>query len=220
MDITPWILCDYNFLQTDIFINDEKLDIYKNPIFDFEEYVNMKKGIFSRSFSLTTEKGFENKFSFKVIFNPKLPDCFSIYIQIIPLNYKGSITITPFLKEDFLNPLCSTLPWKSCEEHISSKGSYISFNPKNSELLCYGMKCEMYEGEFKKTSTDNMISKASYTAYDFKTKVKSETPVTFFKYICILNGNIAYKDAIFKKTLEAVKKACSKGFSFDEKNTR
>ena len=201
-----------SIIGVDILIDNVYLDLDHFHLKELEQYVNSKKGIFNAS-CLCTKEDFTFKLYLKTLFNLKNRDTFSINLTIIPSsNYSGNIHFIPYLTKDILKETPPGFDNPSIvSKDISSKGAYMCFI-NNESVLTYAMKCEVYEGDFKKTSFNTENSDPSRLAYSLKTKSLAGTPVMLNKYCSLINGSIGSEDSLNKKALELVKKSCIKGF--------
>ena len=201
-----------HIIGVDILIDNSSLNLENFNLKELEHYINSKKGIFNAS-CLCTNEELTFRLYLKTLFNLKNKDTFSINLTIIPCgNYSGTIHFIPYLTKDIVKETSPGLNTPSIvSKDISSKGAYMCFID-NESVLTYAMKCEVYEGDFKKTSFNTEKSDPNKLSYSLKAKSLAGTPVMLNKYCSLIKGSIGCEDDLNKKALDLVKKSCIKGF--------
>src|SRR5260221_616065 len=89
-----------NWIGIDIVIDNEQLDLAKCKVSDFRRELNMKEGYLKRNFTAKTANGKLVKVESIRFCSMAEDESGAIKYSITPLNFSGSITITPFIDGD------------------------------------------------------------------------------------------------------------------------
>lgn len=97
------VLNSTNWIGISIKINDIFLDLSKCTIKKFERVLNMKEGYLERSFEAILSNGNEVRVSAKRFISMTRGEIGTIKYSIKPLNFNGTLEITPYLDGDVVN---------------------------------------------------------------------------------------------------------------------
>lgn len=197
----------------DILIDNNKLNLNEFNVSQCDYYVSYKKGTLNFS-AFYSKDNFSFKLYFKALFNTKTKDLFSTKFTITPnSNCNCNFTFIPYLSKDIFHKDFKTI----CKD-ISSKGAYMCLlNNSDNNITTYAMKCEVFEGDFKKTYFNTADNKDDLLSYSLKAKSLAGSPVTINKYCCIIEGACGNEESLNKKALDLVKKSCIKGFDSNKR---
>lgn len=192
----------------DVLIDNNKLNLNEFNVNQNECFFNYKKGFFNYYASFFNDH-FSFKLNFKAIFNFKTNDLFSMQLTISPDNsHNCNFVFIPYICKDLIDSSSKTI-----STNISSKGAYIcTANSDSHNITSYAMKCEVFEGDFKKTYFNTKDNNDNLLSYSLKAKSLAGSPVTISKYCCIISGLNGTDINLNKKALSLVKKSCIKGF--------
>ncbi|MEO3945414.1 glycoside hydrolase family 65 protein [Gorillibacterium sp. CAU 1737] len=97
------VLNSTNWIGIGVEIDGVPLDLHKVKVHDFVRTLHMKEGYLSRRFTATLEEGKEVEIDAIRFVSKKRQEIGAIRYSIKPLNFSGSIRLTPYLDGDVVN---------------------------------------------------------------------------------------------------------------------
>ncbi len=204
-----------NWIGIDIEIDGEQLDLAKCSITNFWRELNMKEGYLRRSFRAKTASG-------KLVEVESIRFCSivddeagAIKYTIVPLNFNGEFTITPFIDGDVVNKDSNYDEkfWDEIKKETQADGGYLQMRTKKSGFeVATGMQFKLVIDGKTIKPTAEPIEKEKFIGVKVKVPVAEGEVVTIVKYAANLssqNYEAADLDANVKATLSRISE---KGF--------
>nr|BAD97810.1 maltose phosphorylase [Paenibacillus sp. SH-55]BAJ22988.1 maltose phosphorylase [Paenibacillus sp. SH-55] len=198
------VLNSTNWIGIDIQIDGTPLDLAKCTVKDFVRELNMKEGFLSRRFTAVTEDGKELKVEAIRFVSIVRHEIGAIRYAVTPLNFKGELTITPYLDGDVKNKdsnydekfwlevfkeatqgsAAVTVKTKKLDFHVTSVMSYT--------ILKNGEKLELQA---------ELVEKEKYAGNRVSMPVSEGETVTVYKYV----ANVTSRNHGFGELVEAAR---------------
>ncbi|MCR8561332.1 glycoside hydrolase family 65 protein [Mucilaginibacter sp. BJC16-A38] len=204
-----------NWIGIDINIDGEQLDLAKCEVISFRRELNMQEGYLKRNFTAKTALGKIVEVEATRFCSMADDEAGAIKYTITPVNFSGSLTITPFIDGDVVNKDSNYDEkfWDEVKKESWNDGGFIQMRTKKTGFeVATGMLISVLQaGEPVKLHTQ-AVTKEKYIAAKFKLQVTEEQNTTIIKYAANLssqNYEAADLAANLKTTLANISK---KGF--------
>jgi maltose phosphorylase len=204
-----------NWIGIDINIDGEQLDLAKCEVQQFRRELNMQEGYLKRNFTAKTAGG-------KIVEVEAIRFCSmaddeagAIKYTITPLNFSGSLTITPFIDGDVINKDSNYDEkfWDEVKKESWNDGGFVQMRTKKTGFeVATGMLIAALQNGVQVKLHTQAISKDKYVAAKFKLEAAQGQSTTIIKYAANLSSqNHAAVDlaANLKDTLHRI---ADKGF--------
>ncbi|MDB5111401.1 MAG: family 65 glycosyl hydrolase [Mucilaginibacter sp.] len=204
-----------NWIGIDILIENEQLDLAKCEVSGFRRELNMKEGYLKRNFRAKTEGG-------KLIEVETIRFCSmvddeagTIQYTIIPLNFNGALTITPFIDGDVVNEDANYNEkfWDEVKKGTGKDGGYVQLRTKKTGFeVATGMKFTLLqEGKVIPVSSQP-VEREKYIAVKVVLEAAQGKPVTIIKYAANLSSQNYKAEELIEKLQETLQRISDKGF--------
>ncbi|MDP9079107.1 MAG: glycoside hydrolase family 65 protein [Bacteroidota bacterium] len=204
-----------NWIGIDINIDSERLDLAKCEVISFRRELNMQEGYLKRNFTAKTALGKVVEVEATRFCSMADDEAGAIKYTITPVNFSGSLTITPFIDGDVVNKDSNYDEkfWDEVKKESWNDGGFIQMRTKKTGFeVATGMLISVLQaGEPVKLHTQ-AVTKEKYIAAKFKLQVTEGQNTTIIKYAANLssqNYEAADLAANLKTTLANISK---KGF--------
>jgi len=174
-----------NWIGIDVVIDDEQLDLAKCKVSNFRRELNMKEGYLKRTFRAKTVKGKEVAIEAIRFCSIVDDETGAIKYTITPVNFSGSITITPFIDGDIKNKDSNYDEkfWDWVSQDNWDNGGYVQLRTKKTGFeVATGQKFTISQNEDKISTTVESIEKDKYVASAITLDAVQGVTVTLLKY--------------------------------------
>ena len=196
------VLNSTNWIGIDILVDGEALDLNTCTVKDFTRVLNMKEGTLSRSFTAVLPNEKEVKVEAIRFVSIARHAIGAIRYAITPVNFDGTITVTPYLDGDVVNKdsnydekfwlevykeageeeLALTIKTKKLDFHLTSAMRYAI--TKNGEAV---------------NAAPIAIQKEKYVAHQLQVEASTGQEIVIHKYV----ANVTSRDYGYGQLLEA-----------------
>ncbi|MGY3054173.1 maltose phosphorylase [Pedobacter sp. UYEF25] len=193
------------WIDIEVKIGEEILDLAKVKVADFTRVLNMKHGILERSFTATFESGKSIKIKstrFCSIANDELS---ALTYSITPLNFDGEITLMPFLNGDVKNQDSNYDEkfWDFIGDELSDEESYLTLATKKTDFhACTGTFMSVSKNNKVLTPDVQQIRREKFVGQVFTLAVKANEEIVLTK----LAANVTSENHPKVELLAACKK--------------
>jgi maltose phosphorylase len=204
-----------NWIGIDVWIDGEQLDIAKCEVSDFYRELNMKEGYLKRYFRAKTVNGKLVEVEAIRFCSMADDEAGAIKYAITPLNFTGTLTITPFIDGDIINKDSNYDEkfWDEVKKETWANGGYLQMRTKKTGFeVATGMQISILE--YGKPIYPKMlaIEKEKYIAAKIELQVKEGQSITVIKYAANLSSQNHLADELAGKLRETLSRNSEKGF--------
>lgn len=130
------VLNSTNWIGINIELDGTPLDLAECTVSEFRRVLNMKEGTLSRSFTATTQDGKEVKVESIRIVSMARHEIGAIRYSVMPLNFSGEITVTPYLDGDIKNKDANYDEkfWNEVEKKAGPEGGHLTLKTKKLDF--------------------------------------------------------------------------------------
>ncbi|MDX1637966.1 MAG: family 65 glycosyl hydrolase domain-containing protein, partial [Balneolaceae bacterium] len=137
-----------NWIGIDMHVNGVQLDLATCEVSEFTRILDMKRGFLDRRFTAELENGSKVKVHARRFVSMVRREVGAISYQITPLNFDGTIDITPFLDGDVQNEDANYDErfWKEVEQAQFEDGGSVTTKTKKLDFhVSAAMKCRLLQ---------------------------------------------------------------------------
>jgi maltose phosphorylase len=204
-----------NWVGIDVVIDGEQLDLAKCEVIDFRRELNMKDGYLKRNFKAATKGGKQVEVEAIRFCSMADDEAGAIKYTITPLNFNGTLTITPFIDGDVMNKDSNYDEkfWDEIKKDVWADGGFVQLKTKKNGFdVATGMKfCIVQDGKPVSIQSQS-ITKEKYVAVKVELQAERGKPVTTIKYAANLSSQNYKADELVEKLKETLQRICTKGF--------
>ncbi|MDB5011476.1 MAG: family 65 glycosyl hydrolase, partial [Mucilaginibacter sp.] len=204
-----------NWIGIDILIGDEQLDLAKCEVSGFRRELNMKEGYLKRNFRAKTEGGRLIEVETIRFCSMVDDEAGAIQYTIIPLNFNGALTITPFIDGDVVNEDANYNEkfWDEVKKGTAEDGGYVQIRTKKTGFeVATGMKFTLLqEGKVIPVSSQP-VEREKYIAVKVVLEAAQGKPVTIIKYAANLSSQNYKAEELIEKLQKTLQRISDKGF--------
>ncbi|MGZ3764439.1 MAG: glycoside hydrolase family 65 protein [Mucilaginibacter sp.] len=194
-----------NWIGIDILIDGEQLDLAKCEIRAFKRELNMKEGHLKRSFGAKTANGKEIEVEAIRFCSIADDETGAIKYTIIPLNFSGNITITPFINGDVVNKDSNYDEkfWDEVKKGTWADGAFVQMRTKKTGFeVATGMRVAIEQNDQEIELETSPVEKDKYVALKTEIAAEQNKPVIVYKYAANLSSQ-NYSTAELEDNLKA-----------------
>jgi len=205
-----------NWIGIDIEIGNTSLDLAKCKVQDFRRVLNMKDGYLSRSFVATMKDGKKLKIEsirFCSIVNDEVG---AIKYSVTPVNFSGSISITPYLDGNVRNEDANWDDegsfWKKVDTKVKRRQAYVLIETKKTAFqVATGMKFSIYKNGKELVFKSDKIKSGLFVGSAVDVPVKKGDSIEVHKFAANLSSENHDKAVLLDNCQTVVKAAYKKG---------
>jgi len=206
-----------NWIGIDIEIGSTSLDLAKCKVNNFTRVLNMKEGYLARSFEATLADGKKLKVKairFCSIDNDEIG---AIKYSVTPVNFSGTISITPYLNGDVRNEDANWDEdgsfWLPISKIVKRRQAYVLTETKKTAYqVATGMKYGLSKNGQEIIFKANKIKSGLFVGSAVDVTVKKGDTIDVFKYAAVLSSENHSKEVLLENCATQVKKAYKIGF--------
>jgi len=204
-----------DWTSINLFIEDEKFDMLKGTIRNYERYLDFKNGLLKRNLIWISPQGKKIEIEIERLISFKYKHIGAINYKVTPLNFSGKIRFESDLSGDVQNShhLREKSPLKIDQKGIKDEFAYLMVSTKNSDISIGSTVFNKLSGmdEQSLTRRENAIDKKIKETYEIDVKENNTYKLTKFAVFYTTRDEVK-KEAILSKCLEKVKEAKDMGF--------
>ncbi|MFA6247151.1 MAG: glycoside hydrolase family 65 protein [Mucilaginibacter sp.] len=204
-----------NWIGIDVWIGDEQLDLAKCEVLSFRRELNMQEGYLKRNFTAKTASGKEVKVESFRFCSMVDDECGAIKYTLIPLNFEGEITLTPFIDGDIVNKDSNYDEkfWDEVNKAIDTDKGYVQLRTKKTGFeVATAMKFSIEQDGKPVSVQSNPIQKEKYIAAEVKLQAKQGQCITLTKYAANLSSQNHPAAELASLSADVLTVIASKGF--------
>jgi len=209
------VLNTTNWIGIDVEIDKEPLDLAECEVKDFNRILNMKEGYLERTFVARLNSGKVIRVRAKRFLSIADPEIGAIQYSVVPQNFNGEITFTPYIDADVRNEDANYNEkfWDEvCKETHKGEAYIVTKTKKLDFFICTGMMYAFHKNGEKINITAAIIEKKKYTANKITVPVKKGEDLVINKYAVNVSSTNYEKPQLLKEAKSKLAGAFSKGF--------
>ena len=204
-----------NWIGIDIVLGDEQLDLAKCQVSSFRRELNMKEGHLKRIFKAKTAKGTEVEVESIRFCSMADDEAGAIKYTVTPLNWSGTITITPFVDGDVINKDSNYDEkfWDEVAKETWNEGGYVQLRTKKTGFeVATGQKFTITQNNSPVVIASENVEKEKYTGSKVTLRATAGQPITVTKFATNISSQNYPKEALSEVLKTTLKTISEKGF--------
>jgi len=200
-----------NWIGIDVVIDGEQLDLAKCEVSAFRRELNMKEGYLKRTFRAKLSNGKEVEVEAIRFCSMADDEAGAIRYAITPLNFSGSLTLTPYIDGDVMNKDSNYDEkfWDEINKDVWADGGYVQLKTKKTGFeVATGMKFTISQN----IESAEPIQKEKYIGCKVNLQVKEGEPVALVKYAANLSSQNYKAEELITKCKKTLDHISAKGF--------
>jgi maltose phosphorylase len=204
-----------NWTTIDINLDGEQLDLAKCEVSSFRRELNMKEGYLKRNFHAKTAGGKEVQVEAIRFCSMVDDEAAAIKYTIIPINFSGTITLTPAIDGDVVNKDSNYDEkfWDEVSKSNQSDGGYIIMRTKKTGFeVATGMRFSVLQNGKLIQSAAESIAKEKYVASKITLQAQKGQSIGIIKYVANLSSQNHKPDELVEQLDKTLNRISTKGF--------
>ena len=204
-----------NWIGIKVEFDGEALDLSKCKVNEFRRELNMQEGYLDRSFTATMVSGKKVKVNARRFCSIVDDEIGAIRYAITPLDFSGTLSITPYVDVDVVNEDSNYDEkfWVEVDKKVKRRSGYVLAETKKTEFqVCTGMKFTIFQESEEADFNSFRIQKEKYVGCTVDMPCEEGQEVVVYKYAANVSSLNYEKEVLMGKCKEAVKRAFDKGF--------
>jgi maltose phosphorylase len=204
-----------NWIGIDVDVDGEQLDLAKCVVSNFRRELNMQEGYLKRTFHAKTAK--DKQVAIEAIRFCSIADdeTGAISYTITPLNFSGSITITPFIDGDVVNKDSNYDEkfWDEVKKATWEDGAFVQLRTKKTGFeVATGMKVVIEQNGQPIKFNAQPIEKEKYVGLKTELNAIQGQAITIYKYAANLSSQNYDAAALEDNLKSTLLRISGKGF--------
>lgn len=204
-----------NWIGINIEVDGEQLDLAKAEVKEFQRILNMQEGFLERKCHIRMPSGKEFRINSKRFCSIAEDEIGAIRYSITPLNFEGTLNITPYLDADIANQDSNYEEkfWLTIDKDVNQQDGYILAETKKTGFqVCTGMAFKVFKNGDEKEVPVFQYKKEKYIACSFDLECNDLDEIVIYKYAAVLASLNYEKEHLIKNCQSKVQKAMETGF--------
>ncbi|MEM8908270.1 MAG: family 65 glycosyl hydrolase domain-containing protein, partial [Bacteroidota bacterium] len=204
-----------SWIGIDIQMDGEALDLATCEVTDFERVLNMQEGYLERSFTAKTVGGKIVKVQARRFCSIVDDEIGAIRYAITPVNFSGTMSITPYLDADIENADSNYDEkfWKVLDKTHEGNRAHITAETKKTQFqVCTGMQFAIEQGGVPASANPNWLVKDKYLASQLDLTCEDLQEIVIYKYAAVLSSENHAPADLATQCQERLDTALAKGF--------
>lgn len=204
-----------NWIGIKVEFDGEALDLAHCEVSAFRRVLNMKEGYLERSFTARMVSGKEVQVHTKRFCSIVDDEVGAIRYAITPLNFSGTLTVTPYVDADIVNRDSNYDEkfWVEIEANVKrSKGFVIAETRKTAFQICTGMKFGITQNGAEVDFNSYRIQREKFVGCSVDMRCEEGTQTVVYKYASNVASLNYPKEELMTRCDERVEAAYAKGF--------
>ncbi len=206
-----------NWIGIDVEIGNTSLDLAKCKVKDFRRVLNMKEGYLSRSFVATMKDGKKLKIKSIRFCSIVSDEVGAIKYSVTPINFSGTISVTPYLNGDVRNEDANWDDegsfWTKVDTKVKRRQAYVLVETKKTAFqVATGMKFGIQKNGKELVFKGDKIKSGLFVGSAVDVSVKKGDTLEVHKFAANLSSENHDKSVLLDNCETVVKAAYKKGF--------
>lgn len=202
-----------NWLGIDVEINGIRLDLAKERFRAFRRELDLKNAKLTRTFIWMGADGQEIAFSFSRFLSMAQKNLACISLRINPVNFRGTVTLLPYLNGDVRNEDANFNEkfWTEVNQKINEDAACLTMATKKTNfLVTTAMSTKILTAKNSIKST--IVAKPEFVGYRFDLSVQPGQEIELQKYVAVCTSR-DFSQAVLEETaLAKLNSALAKGY--------
>jgi maltose phosphorylase len=204
-----------NWTTIDINLDGEQLDLAKCEVSRFRRELNMKEGYLKRNFHAKTAGGKEVEVEAIRFCSMVDDEAAAIKYTITPINFNGTITLTPAIDGDVVNKDSNYDEkfWDEVSKANQADSGYIIMRTKKTGFeVATGMKFSILQNGITIQPQVEPVSKEKYIASKISIQAQQGQSISIIKYVANLSSQNHKSDELIGQLDKTLSRISTKGF--------
>lgn len=204
-----------NWIGIDIAFDGEPLDLAQCKVESFRRVLDMQKGRLERYVTAQFPNGRRVEIASCRFCSIADDEIGAIRYSVKPLNFSGTLSITPYVNADVINQDSNYGEkfWVEVETKTKRSQAYITAETKKTEFqVCTGMRFSIFQNGVKVNFDSLRVHKEKYAGRTVDIKCEKGRETVVYKYAAVVSSLNYEKAELLERCQEAVKRAHEKGF--------
>ena len=210
------VLNAVNWIGIDVKADGETVDLNTAEVKNFKRVLDMYEGVLYRETTLALKSGKELAIKSTRFCSVEDDECGVIEYTITPINFSGTITVTPYLDGDVKNQDSNWEEkfWEEVQKLVQNQDAFVICETKKTAFhVAAGMHFDIFLNnspmpDFKSV----LIEREKYVGCGVDVAVKKGETLTVNKYAAILSSENYTKADMMSEVQKKVKNIAAKGF--------
>ncbi|WP_163880287.1 glycoside hydrolase family 65 protein [Paenibacillus favisporus] len=200
------VLNSTNWIGIGISVNGTELDLAACQVKSFRRVLNMKEGALSRSFTAALPNGKEIRVEAVRFVSLARHEIGAIRYAVTPLNFSGTLTVTPYLDGDVQNKDSNYDEkfWVEVHKEVTADNAALTVRTKKLDFhVTSVMTFEIHQNGAKLALEPEQIEQEKYAGYRVQVEAKQDEETVIYKYV----ANVTSRDYGYAQLLDAGRSA-------------
>lgn len=204
-----------NWIGIDVSIDGERLDLHEAEVLDFKRVLNMRDGYLQRMFTARLRSGREIAVE-SIRFCSLVDDeAGAIRYQITARNFKGVVTVTPYIDGDIKNQDTNYDEkfWEEISREHRACGAVLTLSTKKTDFwVSTAMHYTVSVDDKDIRVVERDIAKERFVGKSFDMPLNAGQTLTLYKYIVNCSAESHSKPELESRAWELLDNVITKGF--------
>jgi len=204
-----------NWIGINVFIDGEELDLAKVKVEEFRRELDMKVGTLYRTFIAELSSGKRLQVESTRFTSITTPEAGAIRYSVTPLNFTGTITLTPHLDGDVVNQDSNYDEkfWNAVAREAGNGTGYIITETRKTLFrVCTGMNLQLFLNKRRMDMEVKTDVQNQYVSNTFSVEVSEGETLSLEKYAVVLSSGYHPKSELLNHAKEVMHRITGKGF--------
>lgn len=200
------VLNSTNWIGIGISVDGTELDLAACQVKAFRRVLNMKEGTLSRSFTAALPNGKEIRVEAVRFVSLARHEIGAIRYAVTPLNFSGTLTVTPYLDGDVQNKDSNYDEkfWVEVHKEVTADNAALTVRTKKLDFhVTSVMTFEIHQNGAKLALEPEQIEQEKYAGYRVQVEAKQHEETVIYKYV----ANVTSRDYGYAQLLDAGRSA-------------
>lgn len=191
-----------NWIGINVLVDGEELDLAQATVEEFRRELDMKEGYLYRTFVAELPSGKRIKVESKRLTSIVTPEAGAIRYSVTPLNFSGTITLTPYLDGDVVNQDSNYDEnfWIAISQAAGNGSGYIVTETKKTEFqVCTGMNLQLSLNGNRLDEEAKVDVQSQYVSNTYQVEVARDETLTLEKFAVVLSSEYYAKEELLSK---------------------
>lgn len=210
------VLNAVNWMGINAYVDGDPLDLAKCTISSFRRVLNMKEGYLERTVEAAFPDGRQFRLHTKRFLSIVEDEAGAVRFGFTPLNFSGTLTLTPYLDFDVSNR-DSNYGEKFWEEVFLEasirSGSVVARTKKLDFFVCASMRYDLFQEGVRLPINEAIVGKREkFVSSKFDTPLVQGKETVLYKYAAVLSSENHPSEKLLAHAHEVVTRVHEKGF--------
>jgi len=193
----------------------EALDLAHCKLKAFRRLLHLREGYLERRFRARLQSGKEVRVQVRRFCSMADPEIAVVRYAILPLNFSGTLTLTPYIDLNAANDNTkgNSYPWVEVETQVRRTHAYLVAETRETEFqVCAGMKFALERGGTPLDLNAYRITREKYVACSIDLSCREEEEIVLYKYVANLSSLHHPKEGLLERCKRHVKGIAKQGY--------